>query len=157
MIGSRTPAMSHSSVDQPAVQLTTVPALDRRRGWSHAGDAAVGVVDAGDLGVGMDLGAACVGAAREAPDDGVVADDPARRVVERADDRIGRVRAERSSPGASRWISSGQISRESMPCRRLTSARLAITNIARSECASVRWPHWREQQVEVELRAESRS
>ena len=44
--------------------------------------------------------------------------------------------------GASRLTSSGPISRESIPYRRLTSARLAITNIARSVCASVRWPHW---------------
>ena len=44
--------------------------------------------------------------------------------------------------GASFCTSSGPIRRESIPCSRLTSARLAITNIARSVCASVRWPHW---------------
>ena len=44
--------------------------------------------------------------------------------------------------GASFWTSAGPITRVSMPPSRLTSARLAITNIARSVCASVRWPHW---------------
>ena len=43
--------------------------------------------------------------------------------------------------GASRLTSSGPMKRESMPIRRLTSARSAITNAARSPWASVRWPH----------------
>jgi hypothetical protein len=44
--------------------------------------------------------------------------------------------------GASFCTSSGPMSRESIPAKRLTSARLAMTNIARSVWASVRWPHW---------------
>ena len=108
-------------------------------------------LEPGDLGVGMDLRAARVGAAREAPDDGVVADDAARRVVERAHDRIGRVVGRRTSPARASAPRPGRSGASRCRCRRLTSARLAITNIARSVCASVRWPHWREQQVEVQL------
>jgi hypothetical protein len=44
--------------------------------------------------------------------------------------------------GASLAISSGYISRESIPISRLTSARSAMTKVARSEWASVRWPDW---------------
>src|SRR5581483_7592834 len=51
-----------------------------------AGDARAVVHDPGHGGVLVDLDARPVGRAREAPHDGVVADDPARRVVERAHD-----------------------------------------------------------------------
>ena len=44
------------------------------------------------VGVLVDLGAARVGAAGQAPDDGIVADDPARRVIQRPHDRVDRVR-----------------------------------------------------------------
>ena len=94
VIGSGTPAMSHSSVLQPAVQLMTWPGADRAAVGAHRVDAAVAALEAEDLGVGVDLGPARVGAAGQAPDDGVVADDAAGRVVERAQDRIGRVLAD---------------------------------------------------------------
>ena len=45
-------------------------------------------LEPGDLGRRVDLDAEPVGRAREAPHDRVVADDPAGRVVERADDRV---------------------------------------------------------------------
>ena len=62
--------------------------LDRAAIGLHGGDPAVRALEAGDLGVGMDLDAGAVGAARVPPDDGVVADDPAGRVIQRAHDRI---------------------------------------------------------------------
>src|SRR6266508_1547535 len=79
VIGRGTPAISPTSVDQPAVDVSA-----RRE---HARDAAVRLLDGEDLRVGVDLDAATVGAAREPPDDRVMADDPAGAVVERADDR----------------------------------------------------------------------
>ncbi len=92
VIGSSTPAIAHTSVLQPAVALITWPGLDRAAVGAHGGDAPVaGLLEALDLRVRVDLDARAVGAARIAPDDGVVADDPARRVVERADDRVGDV------------------------------------------------------------------
>ena len=84
---------------QPAVQLRTWPALDRAAVGAHRVDAAVAALEAEDLGVRVDLGAARVGAAGEAPDDRVVADDAAGRVVERAQDRIRRVRVATSIAG----------------------------------------------------------
>ncbi len=51
-------------------------------------DAVAVALEAGDLRALVDLDAAAIGGAREAPDDRVVADDPAGRVVERADDRV---------------------------------------------------------------------
>ena len=91
VIGSGTPARSATSVDQPAVALTTVSHSMSPRVVSTARDAAVGPLDPGHLRVRMDLGAVPVGAAGVAPDDRVVADDPARRVVERGHDRPGDV------------------------------------------------------------------
>ena len=119
----------------------TWPALTVPRFVRTAVDPPVRALEPLDLGVGMDLDAGAVGAARVAPHDRVVADDPARRVVERAHDRIGRRRRRRSAAGTAASTSAASTSCESIPFRRLTSARLAITNIARSECASVRWPH----------------
>src|SRR6266576_1465956 len=58
---------------------------------AHPGDAYVSTLDSGHLGVRVDLDAAAVGAAREAPDDRVVADDPARRVIQGAEDGPGRM------------------------------------------------------------------
>ena len=63
-------------------------ALDAPAGRLDGRDAVAAALEARDLGVLVDLDAAPVGRARESPDDGVVADDPARRVVERADDRV---------------------------------------------------------------------
>src|SRR5262249_15065763 len=53
-----------------------------------AGDAAVVAADGGDLGGRVDLHAEAVGAAGVAPDDGVVADDAAGRVVEAGEGRL---------------------------------------------------------------------
>ncbi len=74
-----------------AHDLTALDAAPRRL---HGRDRIAVPLETGDLGCGMDLDAEAVGRAREAPHDRVVADDPARRVVERADDRIGRPRRE---------------------------------------------------------------
>src|SRR5262249_18003912 len=63
-------------------------AVDRPAVGNDPGDAAVGPVNAGDLGGGVDLDAVPVGAAGVAPDDGVVADDAAGRVVEAGEDRL---------------------------------------------------------------------
>ena len=94
VIGSGTPAMSEISVLQPAVALTTWPASTRPRFVCTAVMRPLDALEPGHLGVGMDLRAARVGAAREAPDDRVVADDAARRVIQRAHDRIRRVLAD---------------------------------------------------------------
>ena len=56
--------------------------------------AAVANVEAGDLDALVDVDAGAPDLLREAPDDGVVADDPARRVVESAEDRPGDVVAD---------------------------------------------------------------
>ena len=53
----------------------------------------------------------CRGALRVAPDHGVVADDPAGRVVQRREDREAACRSLRSSAGTSPAISSGSIIR----------------------------------------------
>ena len=58
---------------------------------AHARHAAVLPLDARHLGVRMDLDAAAVGPAGEAPDHRVVADDPAGWVVERTEDRPRRM------------------------------------------------------------------
>ena len=63
-------------------------ALDPSARRLDRGDPVAVALEAGDLGVLVDLDAAPVGRAREPPDDGVVADDPAGRVVQRADDRV---------------------------------------------------------------------
>src|SRR5262249_8705735 len=63
---------------------------DGAAGRLHALDAAVRAADAGDLGEGVDLDAEAVGAAGVAPDDGVVADDAAGRVVEAGADGLVR-------------------------------------------------------------------
>src|SRR5205085_1279592 len=55
-----------------------------------AGDTTVPPLDPEHPRVRVDLDAAPVGAAREAPDDGVMPDDPAGSVVQRAEDRPGR-------------------------------------------------------------------
>ena len=91
-IGSLTPAMSAICVDQPAVQAMTVSHAMAPRFGLHAGDAAVLDVDARHLDALVDLGAVPVGRPRVAPDDRVVADDPAGRVIEGAVDRPGAVR-----------------------------------------------------------------
>ena len=65
-------------------------ALDAAATRLDRDDPVAAALEARDLGVLMDLDAAAVGRAREAPHDRVVADDPARRVVERADDRVRR-------------------------------------------------------------------
>ena len=57
--------------------------LDVPAGRLDPGHAPVRALDAGHLGVRVDLDPAPVGAARVPPDDRVVADDPAGRVVER--------------------------------------------------------------------------
>ncbi len=65
--------------------------MSPRRG-PHAAYPAAGHVDAGDLGVLVNVHAAGGGAPGVAPDHRVVPDDPAGRVVERAEDRVPRVR-----------------------------------------------------------------
>ena len=90
MIGSRTPARPQTSVDQPATALITTSASTRPRFVSTAVTRPPVVLDPGHLVYWWISTPRAVGAAREAPDDGVVADDPARRVVERAHDRPGR-------------------------------------------------------------------
>ena len=88
VIGRRRPTSLPTSDDQPAVALTTWPHSTRPRVVSTAvmrsplrwkPVTSVSMVD---------LDAETVGRAREAPHDGVVANDPARRVEERADDRV---------------------------------------------------------------------
>ncbi len=91
MIGSGTPARSQTSVDQPAVQEMTVSASTAPRVVSTPVTRPFSRRIAGHLGVRVQLDSAPVGAARVAPDDGVVADDPAGRVVERAHHRPGDV------------------------------------------------------------------
>ena len=88
VIGRRRPTSLPTSDDQPAVALTTWPHSTRPRVVSTAVMRSPAALEARDLGVLMDLDAPTVGRARESPHDRVVADDPARRVVERADDRI---------------------------------------------------------------------
>ena len=84
VIGSGTPAMSQINVLQPAVRIRTVPALIVPRSVFTAVTRPLERSNPSHLGVWMDLDAGAVGAARVAPHDGVVADDPARRVVQRA-------------------------------------------------------------------------
>ena len=57
----------------------------------HAGDAALLDGEAGDLGLGVDLRPPLGGVAGIAPGDGVVAGDGARRMIERAQDRIAHI------------------------------------------------------------------
>ena len=84
VIGSSRRPCRAISVLQPAVQLITVPASIVAAARADAASTRpLCALDPGHLGVGVDLGAAASAAAREAPDDRVVADDPARRVVER--------------------------------------------------------------------------
>src|SRR5689334_16939407 len=66
-------------------------ASDRPAVGLHPGHAAVLPRDPGHPRVGVDLDAQLGGLLRVAPDHGVVADDAARRVVERCQDREGRV------------------------------------------------------------------
>ena len=68
--------------------------LDETPAGLDAGDAAVGAVYAGDLGEGVQLGAAAVSGATEPPDHGVVADDAAGRMVQRAEDGVGQTFAQ---------------------------------------------------------------
>ena len=92
MIGSRTPARPQTSVDQPATALITTSASMRPRFVCTRGHAAVRDCSIPVTSVyGWISTPRAVGAAREAPDDGVVADDPAGRVVERAHDRPRRL------------------------------------------------------------------
>ena len=65
-------------------------ALDAAAGRLDGGDAVAVAQESDDLGVLMDLDSAPVRRARESPHDGVVPDDPAGRVVQRADDRVRR-------------------------------------------------------------------
>ena len=77
--------------------------------------------------------------AGEPPDDGVVPDDPARRVVERAEDRIrGSLREVELRAELADLVRVDDL--ESIPRSLFTSARSCIVIIARSECASVRCP-----------------
>ena len=92
VIGSSTPAIAAIVELQPAVALTTCPAPILRPSLSvtpvaRPFERSISVTSR----VGVDLGAGRVGPAREPPDDRVVADDPAGRVVERAHHRIDRV------------------------------------------------------------------
>ena len=94
-----------------------------------------------------------VGPSREPPHHGVAAHDPAGRVVEGAHDRDTSPSSETLHRRAqARFTSAVSTSWESIPCNRLTSARLAITNIARSECASVKWPHWENSRLKFSSR-----
>src|SRR5262249_128187 len=63
---------------------------DHPSGGDHAGDAAVLLPYAGDLGEGLNLSPHSVGPAGVPPDDGVVADDAARGVVQPGEDRLVR-------------------------------------------------------------------
>ena len=89
VIGSGTPAMSLMMRAPAGRAVQDLTGLDVAAVRPHRRDAvAVRAVDAGDLGVRVDLRAARVRAACEAPDDRVVADDAARRVVQRAEHRM---------------------------------------------------------------------
>ena len=94
MIGSGTPASAATGVDQPAVALRTTLAGDVALVRLDALHPAVLDVEARHLDALVDLDAAPPGLLGVAPDDGVVADDPAGRVVERALDRPGHVLAD---------------------------------------------------------------
>ena len=76
--------MSQFRVLQPAVALIADASADPPAIGLYAAHATVGALDRRDLGVGVDLGAALVDAAGEAPHDRVVADDPARAVIRSA-------------------------------------------------------------------------
>ena len=89
MIGSRRPTSLPTSDDQPAVALTTWPHSTRPRVVSTAVMRSPSRWKPVDFGGRVDLDAEAVCRAREPPHDRVVPDDPAGRVVERTDDRVG--------------------------------------------------------------------
>jgi hypothetical protein len=63
-------------------------ALDAAASGLDGGDSIAVAPEPRDLGRRVDLDAETIGGAREAPDDRVVPDDPAGRVVKRAQDRV---------------------------------------------------------------------
>ena len=87
MIGSRSPASFATGLDQPAVALEDDVAGDVALRRPHPVASAVADVEPRDLDALVDVDPRPADLLRVAPDDGVVADDPARRVVERAQDR----------------------------------------------------------------------
>src|SRR6187397_1825791 len=89
VMGRRRPTRRPTSDDQPAVALTTCPHSTRPRFvWT----AVIRSLSRSKpvTSVPWWISTPRRSAAREAPDDRVVADDPAGRVVERADDRVVR-------------------------------------------------------------------
>ena len=88
MIGKGTPAMSATSVAQPAVQLTTTGAEIVTPAGAYARDPTVLGGDAEHLGVLVDLHSQGISSTGVTPIDCVVADDPPRRVVKRTEDRV---------------------------------------------------------------------
>ena len=139
VIGSRTPARPATSVDQPAVAQTTARTRCGRAVVSTAVTRPSLALETRHLRVRVDLHSEPVGASRITPDDGVVPDDPARRVVERAEDRPGR--AIREVELRTELVDLlGPMTLDLIPSSLFTSARSCIVTSARSECASVRWP-----------------
>ena len=99
--------MSQISVDQPAVALSTTRVAMSPRVVRTPADPAIGHVDAGDLGVLMDVHTEGIRAAGVPPDDGVVPDDASRRMPQRAEYRVPRALAdvnERGQPLDLSWI-----------------------------------------------------
>ena len=93
VIGSGTPASAATGVDQPAVALRTT--LHEMSPWFvERPRSSVPDVEARDLDALVDLDAAPAGLLGVAPDDRVVADDAAGRVVERPLDRPRHVLAD---------------------------------------------------------------
>ena len=90
-IGIRRPTIFVIVDAQPAVALTTIPARIGPRVVCTPRDAAAGDVDPGHLRVLVDLDALLFGSPGVAPDDRVVADDAARRMPERGEDREPRL------------------------------------------------------------------
>ena len=120
MIGRRRPASFATGLDQPAVALRTTPQdVPLRRADAVA--AAVANVEAGHLDVLVDVDPRPADLLREPPDHRVVPDDPARRVVERAEDRPGHVLRD-VDLRADRFTSSRSITRLEIPSSLFTSA-----------------------------------
>ena len=129
------------------------PGLDVAPVRLHAGDAAVRPLDARHLGVGVDLDTAAVGRTSEPPDDGVVADDPAGRVVERAQDRPGDVAADvdlRAEPLDLRRVDHAAVDAEQL----VHLGPLGHRDHGAVGVRERQVPVLREHQVEVELGAE---
>ena len=90
-IGSRMPASAATRDELPATAWRTRPAATRPRLVCDRGDAAAFDLDAGDLGLLVNLDAAPRRAHGVAPGDRIVAGDGAGLVIERAENRIADV------------------------------------------------------------------